>query len=328
MSWLLFYYIMLIIFAVLAAFLNSRGKIGYSFFFLVFIGYSYLSRTDEPKNDTLAYDNFMQLPLSYYYDFYYLREPIYWFSSKFLYDYFENTIPVYIFIDLLSIALFLYALYKSKYQTYFLYIFTVFFVSVLGFQNVYRQYLATFFIIASLFLLADRKHIWKLVTLGFGVLTHNVAALFFPMLLASKKINSIWKMLIALLPLAIALRFLSGSKSNTETGETDPILYVIVFLLTMILFMALNKLRFTGKYLKYFYYYIYSAILIAISLPLFGQAQVKRVAMICLLISLFILYETIENKFKDYQLIVMRIIFVLLSVAPIAVSTTLQEMLS
>ena len=270
----------------------------------------------------------MEIPLYFYNDFFYLREPIYWFSSKLLYDYFNNSIPAYIIIDIFSMALFLIALFKKKYQTYFLYLFVVFFVSVLGFQNVYRQYLATFFILTAIFLLSENKFKSKIFVLFFGFLTHNVAALYGPILFASNKINSIFKMLGSLLPLILVLGLASSSKSNSETGETDPLLFVIVFILTMIFYMTINKLRFTGKYLRYLYYYIYSLVLIIISLPIFGQAQVKRIAMICLLISLFTLYDTIESKFKGHSLIIVRVFFILFAVSPILISSTLQEILS
>ncbi len=327
-SLLLFYYIFLIFLAFVTALFNTNTRLSYFIFFLVFVGYSVLSRDRIPKNDILAYNSFMDIPLYAYKDIYFLREPVYWFSSKLLYEYFDNPFPVYLIIDIFSIAVFLFALYRNKYQAYFLYLFTVFFVSVLGFQNVYRQYLATFFILAAIFLIAENKFKTKVFTLILGFLTHNVVALYVPMLLATSKIKSIFRMILALIPLVVFLGVVASSKSNSETGDTNPILFIAVFIVTMMFYIALNKLRFAGKYLKYFYYYIYSLILIIVALPIFGQAQVKRIAMICLLISLFAIYDTIESKFKRENLIIVRVLFILFAISPILISSTLQDIIN
>lgn len=327
-SLLLFYYIFLIIIALVTALFNTNSRLSYFIFFLVFIGYSILSRDRIPKNDIITYNITMDTPLDTYNSIYFLREPIYWFSSKLLYDYFDNPFPVYLIIDIFSILIFLFALYRNKYQAYFLYLFTVFFVSVLGFQNVYRQYLATFFILAAIFLIAENKFKTKVFTLILGVLTHNVVALYIPILLATNKIKSIFRVILVLIPIFAFLGIASSSKSNSETGDTSPVLFIAVFIVTMLFYTALNKLIFTGRYVKYFYYYIYSLILIIIALPVFGQAQVKRIAMICLLISLFSIYETIELKFKKENLIIVRIIFILFTISPILISSTLQNMIN
>lgn len=326
MQILLITYIFLMSLGLFYSFFNNRDKISYFFAFLMFFLFSVVARFSVVKIDMLTYTETMQYDFSSYVNLYYLREPVYWLLSKYLYDLIGDTRVVLVLIDVIFFTIILIAFYKKNIQTYFIFLFFCFFVSILGFQNVYRQYLATIFIVLTLFLV-DVKFMKKSFLILFATLIHNVSILFFPLIFINEKKRNYVKLFFFGGGVFSFTYLLSGSKSNSDTGDVPPFIYLIFMSILFLFHIVINKMKFRGKDLVYFYFYLYSLALMFLCSFLLGSAQLKRVGMICLILSLFIVYDSIEKKFNGWSKIFTRVIFFILAVSPCLLSSTVRDFL-
>lgn len=326
MQFLFLTYVLLVFLGLFYSFFNSKDKVSYFIAFVMLFLFSVIARFNVVKIDMLTYTETMQYDLSSYMNLYYLREPIYWLFSKYLYNFTGDTRVVLILIDVLFFLIILIAFYKKKVQTYFVFLFFCFFVSVLGFQNVYRQFLATIVLVATLFLV-NSSTIKKGFYIFISTLIHNVSILFFPLIFVDGNKKNYLKLLFFGSGVFSFTYLLSGSKSNSETGEVPPFIYFVFISILFLFHFILNKMKFKGEDLRYFYFYSYSLALMLLCSFLLGSAQLKRVGMICLILSLFIVYDSIERKFVGWNKIFTRVLFFILAISPCFFSSTVRDFL-
>lgn len=228
---------------------------------------------------------------------YYLREIGYWGGSTLFYQVLQDEVLTFLFIDFLFFAFFTCFCYKNKIPAYYVLLFFIIFPSILGIQNVYRQHLATILIVISIF--SQMKIPYKLLLMFSASLLHNVTVLFLPFVFILRK-----KYLYALvtsLGVLYILFFLGGEKSNQETGEFPPILYMVFIFGFFFSFLLLYKLKIRLSELNKIYFYSYAVILLSLSLITMGGGQSKRVGMMLFLILLTDIIFLVEKKSKNIQ---------------------------
>lgn len=320
MSLVFLVYIIMCFFGIFFCFFDINRKFGYTVFLILFIFFSVVARNSELKVDMV---NYFQI-LSYDWDTYlnnsyYLKEPVYWLLSKSIFSFVHNEIFVFVLIDIFSMILFLLVLYKKNVSNYFVFLFFCFFVSIMGFQNIYRQYLATFFIFSSVFLINDLTKlslIKKNIVMMISFLTHNVSALFYPLIyLNLDKKYFKYFLVIATFVFYFVWKFLD-TKSSSETGEVGTGVFLGFLIFLFFIYTLINKFKFYDEEKINFSKFIYMIFLSFFCLFLLGQAQFKRVIMIALVLSMYMIYNAIELKFKSHDKILIRLIFFIILVAP------------
>lgn len=283
-------------------------------YFLIFsllLVWSFVLRSYSLSNDFITYVATLDLDWHYYYDIYYLREPLYWFSSKFIYENFSSN-PVYVYFILDAIFFLFFCIFckKNKLPEYFFIIFILFFPSIMGFQNVYRQFLATFFILFAIFNnYDDKKDLISYFYLLIAFFLHNTAILFLPFIFLKKKkyfltISSFFSLVV------LFYFFGDGGRSSSETGDVNPLVYILAIFILFLFYLFLNNFRMKYKDNFYLNSFVLSVSLYVFSLIIMAGGQSKRIGMIILLINLFELLFFLEKnlKIKYYNKVLIRLI--------------------
>ena len=128
---------------------------------------------------------------------YFLREPIFWFGIRFLYDIFGSGVVVFVILDSLLFILIYYGFYlcqKAFYSNisksnmnYLYFAALLFFPYVMGMHNIYRQIIATAIFIIVIGLVGNKKTFRGYITSLIAVLIHNPVAFFLPVLVMTMK---------------------------------------------------------------------------------------------------------------------------------------------
>lgn len=321
-----FTYLFLFFIALVFSFFQKKKGYHYVIIYLFLFFWSLVARNYALQIDMIVYASTMTFDKEIFYSFYYIREPVYWLSSKLLYDFIGNEVIVFIMIDCLIFLLLVYTAYKKNISPYFILLFMLFFANLMGFLNVYRQFLATVILFVTVILSLDSYYKSRILYV-ISFFTHNVAGLFLPFFFIKKKFHqSIIFYLACILSLFLAI-FSSNTKSIAETGETSPVLFLIVVFLLNFVFIAINKFIVYREYVYLYYINIYGLFLSTIATFLLSGAIAKRIAMIALVFLLYSLYVSIENYGNTYEKILLRIILVILAVLPTFLFSSALNML-
>lgn len=176
---------------------------------------------------------------------YYLKEPVYWITSRYLYKLTESSEITFIIYDLVSFILILKARKNMKLPQYFVFLYILFFPSVMGLNNVYRQYLAhSIFIYFTSLTMINAGFFKKSFFILLSMLTHNVSALFTPLffMINKKKYISISSIFVSVCILLL-LPFALSSKSESDTGTLNAEVYLVVIFFILIFHIASFRLR-------------------------------------------------------------------------------------
>jgi len=293
---------------------------------IFFITYSAVIRFSGLDGDMTVY------AASLKYDFlnsYYLREPIYWITSRYVYKILQSAELTFMFYDLISFIIILKVRVNLKLPQYFPYLLLVFFPIVMGMNNVYRQYLSYTLILYFLSLqFINAGNLKKYFFLLVAILTHNASAVFAPLAFIINDRNRIsYKALASGLGIFILLPYLLDSKSVSESGEVGAGVYLIFLFILFLVYAASYKFRLTNINKKLLYMFVYMLLLLSMSILLMGSAQSKRIGMYCLIISLVPLILSIESNYKQKAL--MRVIlFIILTLPTLIFSSSLQMLLT
>ena len=266
----LFIYCFLCLMAFCFIFIQKKYFLNYVFVFFCLMGWSIVARFNSIQQDLIVYSEAMTYNWDFYKSLYVLREPIYWLTSKILYDFFKE--PIFFF-------------------------FIFFFPNVIGFLNVYRQYISTIFLFLS-FLLVYENHIKSKFFYLASFFSHNVGAIFLPLIFIRKKFFQI-KFILASITSIFAMILLSGSKSAVDTGETSPLLFFAVVCAGMLIFLSLNKLILYRKNIDLYYINMYCIFVSLFSVLFLSNAPAKRICMIALIFLLYSIYWFIEENKKN-----------------------------
>lgn len=292
----------------------------------LFIIYSCITRYSGFDIDMNTYSEALKAGV---FSIYYLREPVYWVFSRYIYDFTNSAEITFIVYDIMSFILILNARKNMGLPQYFPYLFILFFPSVMGLNNVFRQYLSYsvfIYFISILFIDSGffKRSFWMII----AVLTHNVSALFSPIFfLFNKKkqvsFKSVGLGLLVIIVLPIAL----GTKSSSDTGNLGVGVYLFVLFALFIFYCMSYKSKLNFYAAKFFYFFIFLISLTSISAILMGSAQSKRVGMYALIICLIPLVKAIEENYHQKKLVRV-IIYVTLILPTLIFSSSLDMLLT
>lgn len=300
----LLFYIILIFMGLVSALIKIPEKFNFFIYFTLLISYSIIVRYagfDIDMNTyakTLAFENLYQSN-------YYLREPAYWLLSNFLYQKIIGVEQVvFILFDTISFVLIYFAHKNFRTPTYFLYLFIVFFPSLMGFQNIYRQYLSMCFLLLAIsysYNGYNRSFIFWLLS----GLIHNVGFIFLPVLYVFRKEKRYkYYFYVSSLSIFLLLPMVSGSKSHDATGLNLGVFYIAItfFVLVAVAFVHLqyNDYASTSNYLIF---EAYLFLILVINVFILGKSQAERVGMLSLSMSTWVLCKFFSEKFKDSHIL-------------------------
>lgn len=151
-------------------------------------------------------------------DIYYLREPVVWFGHRIAFNAIGSQVAVFVLSDLVVITITAAALKRLRAPQYAFLAVLAFFPFVLGQQNVYRQWVASAFLLYAL--ASSREHKWQMWgALVLAVLSHNAAVLFVAPIVAYGRGK--WRiplLILGAIATPAAILFGSDVKSEAETG--------------------------------------------------------------------------------------------------------------
>ncbi|ODA14597.1 hypothetical protein BBP83_02005 [Acinetobacter celticus] len=304
-----------------------KPNINYFLIFCLLLIWSFALRSYGLSNDFVTYISTLDLDWYYYYDTYYLREPLYWLSSKFIYENISNN-PVYVYFILDTIFFLFFCMFckKNKLPEYVFIVFILFFPSIMGFQNVYRQFLATYFILFSIFNNSeyDKKDLISYFYLLIAFLLHNTAILFLPYIFLKKKKYLLTIMSFVFLVVAFYF-FGDGGRSSSDTGDVNPLVYMLAISILFLFYLFLNNFKIKYKDNFFLNSFVLSIGLYVFSIIIMAGGQSKRVGMIILLINLFALLFFLEKdlRIKNYNKVIIRLIlFCVLSLIAVLVPSS------
>lgn len=327
MTYELIYYLFLVLIGALFCVKRLQSEKLYFFVTLfLFTIYSIITRFSGFDVDINTYASALNSEL---FSLYYLKEPVYWLSSRYLYKITQSPEVTFIIYDVISFMLVLKARKNIGLPQYFTYLFLLFFPAVMGINNVYRQYLSyTVFLYFSSLLIIRSGFIKKTFFILLSVLTHNVSALFSPLFFTLNKKRQIsFRSVFLYLSVIILLPFALGSKSNSDTGQLGVGVYLFVMGIMFIFYISSYRMVFNDISAKFFYYLIFLLSLTSVSAVLMGSAQSKRVGMFALMINLIPIAKAIEDNYKQKR-IVRTIIYFTLIMPTILFSSSLNMLLT
>lgn len=274
-------------------------------------------RTHYFDSDIEAYATWMRQgdPTSYE-----MREPVIWFGLKALYyATLQNEVLTFWLMDLLVLSVVVSTFVRLRIPAYALLAFVIFFPFILGMQNIYRQWAGACFLMAA-FWMGEKQPARSLGLYIVAALTHNVAAIFLPLVLMRHLPRLRSPILVAsVIAIPIAIYIGAGTKSDLDTGASLGVAYAVLCA-TIFLFIALSH-RFSMKVESAFD--IYSSALISFtsvaSAALLNNAPSERVSLFCLMLLYPALARSIEKMpLKQGS----RIVFTLAGFVPILLFNT------
>lgn len=320
------FYIALLAFAFIL--MTSDGERLSNALFLIIVWLAYVStsvviRLSGFDVDIITYaEQMRRADLS----FYYLREPIIWFGQRLAYQVLQSEVLVFVTFDIGGLALVFLAFRNFGMPRYAYIAFLLFFPTVLGMQNVYRQwYSACFLLYAASHM--TKPNVRSALAIIAGIASHNVAAIFLGYFAVQLKTR--WQALILLLSLLfvpIAIYYGGGTKSGIETGASMEFAYLGLISLVglVIVFSHGREASPTAKREKIAIFYI--VYLVGVAIVLLASVPTERIALFALTLLYPPLVLAIENKFVQPRL-PLRFAFTLLGFVPVLAFGTRQFIL-
>ncbi|AZN37863.1 EpsG family protein [Iodobacter ciconiae] len=279
------------------------------YIFCTLLFYSISSRFSEPVYDFHTYYSTVKLGWLVFTDLYYIKEPVVWFFTTIVYMFSGVEQLGFIFLDVLIFYLIYKSVLNFKLPLYVVLLFFVFFPSVLGFQNVYRQFLSTCFLIYSFSCVYSSIFSKKsAISFVLSVLSHNFTILFIlPVCLRKYRIKLL---LVTILVSAAVMSVGVGEKSMTAEGGGNGAYYFIISLIFSLLVFLVNKYLNRKQDLRIFGFLIVAPI----GLHFLSPDQAARIGLLILQVLFFYLSIFIEKNFKEKK--TMRLLFVIIVSMP------------
>lgn len=247
---------------------------------------------------------------------FYLKEPVVWLGQRYLFYYTQDTYTVFFIYDILVGVLLFKVFQNLRLPQYSFFAILIFFPFVLGMQNIYRQWVASIlFLLSFSYLWAGKSTLKVYSYFALSFLSHNVAAIFFPLLFLKKK-KALGKLawFLGFFVSFAGIYFGADTKSSANTGANLSALYLALLLL-LLGFVVLLDRGVIRRARKVEYKLIMGLFALSLCGTVFlASAGSERVSMFCLLIIYPFLSLLIEERFK--QRVLMRIIFTVLGFIP------------
>lgn len=248
---------------------------------------------------------------------YFIKEPVVWFGQRYLFYWFQNAYLVFIVTDLLVGFLLFRALENFKLPQFAFFSILIFFPFILGMQNIYRQWVATIlFLYCFSFIWNHSGRIKRYVTFTLSVMSHNVSAIFVPLLFVKKskfldKLSWYGSLFIAF----AGIYFGADMKSSGETGSDLTLAYTSLLAFFVMLFPLIDKGAILKKRTPEYKLLLFLFFLSGFSLIILSSAGAERVSMFCLMLAYPILVLQLDESFK--QKVLLRSFFSLMGFIPI-----------
>ena len=309
------YFIFLLVVGFLFCLLYPKVKpLPYILSYFLFIGYSCVIRYSPLLADMLVYNDALS-NLSF--SFYYLKEPFFWIFSRLIYIYLDSAEWTFIVYDLIAFIFVFRASYKLRLPNYFPFIFLLFFTSVLGMNNIYRQFLSSCFLLYFISTIITRKGMTKF-SFFLSIISHNSSLLFFPIVFFYKRFDNFMKLLSVTLILFSIPIFFFGKSFNASVGSVSGVIYFCLIALFTFCFWILyeRKTDFMNK--KWIYIGLYFSLLTLVMILFIGsEAQAtKRIGMYSLTLLLVPFTILVENIFEKKTKLVARILYYVIILSP------------
>lgn len=256
---------------------GSRGRWCGGFIVVAVVAYLVAARLSPLDADMITYEQALQRPLgAMLINPYYLREWAYWIVSGLVHQLTESTRLTFLLFDLLA----LYAVARARNHLqlphYFVGLMFILFSSVLGVQNIYRQFLASCLLLLAIVQPGKRR--W--LTFAIAGFIQNAAFLFLPLMFAyqspSRPGVREWLFAGAAIAVLIGLPFAAGTKSTAATGADLRAAYLAVLLGTLYMITVIKR-----GVLKYDLALPlgFTVALFGVSVAVLGASQAERVGM-------------------------------------------------
>ncbi|WP_080572694.1 EpsG family protein [Vibrio cyclitrophicus] len=234
--------------------------------------------------------------------FYYLKEPVFWYGSRLLYQYFNLPYEfVFIVFDSFVFFLIIRSFDRLSLRPYHALVFFLFFPQVLGMQNAYRQFIA-FSLFLYAFSLKDSFKISSFFWFSLAVLTHNATIVLLPLYFI-KENRAIISFSLSIIFSVCLLSFLS-LRAEHSTGSTSASIYILVVFLIFIFLIASYKGKLRSEF-QLFFFNFYSIFLLLFSFLFSSGATTKRIGMYLINVSFIYLMLTITRQYKQRKFIVL-----------------------
>jgi hypothetical protein len=185
----------------------------------------------------------------------------------------------------------------------------------MGFQNVYRQFVATVIVLYSVSLAYQNKKS-KYFIFIIALLTHNVTIFILPILFVfGKSKKSKYLFLFSFLIVLITLFFESGTKSYSSHGLSLGFIYIIVVYLLSYFIFSKNKYSKIQENINFSIYATYFFVLILILYFILGESQLERTGMMAIQLLLPIVCLYIDKFYREK--ILARFLLVLILICPV-----------
>lgn len=262
-------------------------------FFIAFFMLCFFNRISNPTLDFIPYTDYLingidlLNPLN---SFYFLREPFFWGIIQIGHILGFSSQIYFLIIDFLILVLVSLALKRLEVPNYFIALFFITFFSLIGIQNIYRQWLATSFLIVSYSFLVNKRGLRSNVNLLFSITSHN--STFFAGLLSifrSRKFN--FYLYLLGLPLIVLAFFFAGNTKSIVNTNLD---LTIIFIAINAIVASIIFLTGSNQFLEKYYFY--------------------NISIIWLLISVLSILFLTGDSSERYQYIFMSIFFPILSI--------------
>lgn len=261
---------------------------------------------------------------------YFLREFVFWGSFIGGYMLVQDKILILLLIDIFILYFLIKTITNLRLPFYSFFLLLCFFPNLMGYENIYRQYIATILTLYAFSIaykeqynLQYRKNIKSYIFLIIAGFCHNVSFLFFPLLFFLK--GKIKLGILSSFVIYIALPFISSSKSEVETGDVPVYFFFIVIIILYFFYILINFLKINKTSLSCL---LFILILTLESVTILTGAASKRIIMFSLnIILLFIILSLQKSNFniKSYRLIV--VLLCLSMLAPTFLSNSSFQML-
>jgi|GEM_PF-1789805 len=283
---------------------------------ILFVLFSIVVRNAGFDADIGNYAEFLKINS---FSIYYVREAVYWLGSRAIYGYTNSEFIVFITYDLLFFSLLLIVRSKLDLPKYFPYLVILFFPTVMGMQNVFRQFIASGFLLLLLAQVITLQRMpLKLLTLILAGLSHNVSFIFLPLIFMNSKSRKLSPLFLAsAISILILLPIVAASKSDSITGEVPAYVYTLLFSLMILSYLFIFHFNFKDRspiFTQFLYFLLFCYILTIEAMFVLGAAQSKRLGMLSLVLCLIPLIMSLEARFK--QKILVRCLFLILLTSP------------
>ena len=310
----LYFFIFLAFVALYLALFEIRDSVYYPLSFIMFLLFSIVVRYSGYEID--LYKSYEPAMHSVSHMLYYLKEPVYWFGSRYLYQIVPNHHLVFTIFDMLCFIILLYVQKSLRLPKYFPFVFIGFFPLVLGMQNSYRQFIASFFLLLTVSYAFNGKVAWKYFSFLFALLSHNSSILLMPLVFIfkgkTKRVSYLFH--ISMLFITVLAYFFLNKKFFETTGDVDPLIFTIVIVSIYVLYFACMG-RLTYRIKPEFYIVTYLSFLTVFVNLIASGGVAKRVGMICLMLSLVFIVKLIDERFKQKKLIRITLIVIVFGVS-------------